>query len=93
MAGISIAIRFFFKNKIKTIHIQNPKISRNQFDLLLIPEHDAITGKNIIQTKGALSFFLNQEIQNKKNLIYSTLFYFDSYRELPPIIGGVSNME
>ncbi|MDB4087996.1 TonB-dependent receptor [Flavobacteriales bacterium] len=30
---------------------------------------------------------------NKKNLIYSTLFYFDSYRELPPIIGGVSNME
>ena len=68
MAGISIAIRSFFKNKIKTIHIQNPKISRNQFDLLLIPEHDAITGKNIIQTKGALSFFLNQEIQNKKNL-------------------------
>ena len=39
MAGISIAIRSFFKNKIKTIHIQNPKISRNQFDLLLIPEN------------------------------------------------------
>ena len=68
MAGVSIALKFILKDKVITIHIQNPKISRNQFDLLLIPEHDAITGKNIIQTKGALSFFLNQEIKNKKNL-------------------------
>ncbi|MDC0458063.1 mitochondrial fission ELM1 family protein, partial [Alphaproteobacteria bacterium] len=45
-----------------------PKISSKYFDLLLIPEHDKITGKNIIQTKGALSFFLNHEIKNKKNL-------------------------
>ena len=67
MAGISIAIRSLFKNKIKTIHIQNPAISRNQFDLLLIPEHDGISGKNIIQTKGALSFFSNKEIKIKKN--------------------------
>ena len=68
MAGISIAIKSFFKNKIKTIHIQNPKISNNYFDLLLIPEHDKIKGKNIIQTKGALSFFSNHEIKNKKKL-------------------------
>ena len=68
MTGISIAIKCFFKNKIKTIHIQNPKISRKHFDLLLIPEHDKITGKNIIQTKGALSFFLSHEIKNKKGL-------------------------
>ena len=30
---------------------------------------------------------------NNKNLIQSTLLLFDSYRELPPIIGGVSNRE
>ncbi|MDA9973487.1 mitochondrial fission ELM1 family protein [Alphaproteobacteria bacterium] len=68
MSGISIAIKSYFKNDIKTIHIQNPKISSKYFDLLLIPEHDKITGKNIIQTKGALSFFLNHEINNKKDL-------------------------
>ena len=68
MTGVSIAIKSFFKNKIKTIHIQNPKISSKHFDLLLIPEHDKITGKNIIQTKGALSFFLNHEIKDKKKL-------------------------
>ena len=68
MTGISIAIKSFFKDRIKTIHVQNPKISRKYFDLLLIPEHDKITGTNIIQTKGALSFFLNHEIKDKKNL-------------------------
>ncbi|MDG1174252.1 MAG: TonB-dependent receptor [Flavobacteriales bacterium] len=30
---------------------------------------------------------------NNKNLIQSTFLFFDSYRELPPIIGGVSNRE
>jgi len=68
MTGISIAIKSYFKNNIKTIHIQNPKISSKYFDLLLIPEHDKITGKNIIQTKGALSFFLNNEIKDKKKI-------------------------
>ena len=68
MASISIAIKSNFKNKIKTIHIQNPRISSRHFDLLLIPEHDKIIGKNIIHTKGALSFFSNNEIKNKKKL-------------------------
>jgi uncharacterized protein len=68
MAGVSIAIKSYFKNKVKTIHVQNPKISSKYFDLLVIPEHDKINGKNIIQTKGALSFFLNHEIKNKKEL-------------------------
>ena len=48
MAGISIAIKSRLKDKIKTIHIQNPRVSRDNFDLLLIPEHDKIFGNNII---------------------------------------------
>ena len=67
MAGISIAIKSYLKDKIKTIHIQNPKVSRNNFDLLLIPEHDKIFGNNIIKTKGALSFFDSKKLlENKK---------------------------
>ena len=57
MSGASIALKSILKNKVKTIHIQDPKLSLNNFDLLLIPEHDRIKGKNVIQTKGALSFF------------------------------------
>ncbi len=66
MAGTSIALKSILKNNVKTIHIQNPKLSPNNFDLLLIPEHDKIKGKNIIQTKGALCFFEEKDMKKFK---------------------------
>ncbi len=66
MAGSSIALKSILKNNVKTIHIQNPKLSLNNFDLLLIPEHDRIKAKNVIQTKGALSFFDEKDIKKFK---------------------------
>ena len=81
MAGVSLALKSILKENVKTIHIQNPKLPFEYFDLLLIPEHDNVTAKNIIQTKGALSFFDYDELKkieekkiklikrNKKSLI------------------------
>ena len=57
MAGVSLVLKAILKGSVKTIHIQNPKLPFEYFDLLLIPEHDNINAKNVIQTKGALSFF------------------------------------
>ena len=57
MAGISIGLkRIYRKNnkKIFTIHIQNPNIASVYFDLLVVPEHDNLTGKNIIVSEGSL---------------------------------------
>ena len=57
MAGISIGLRRYFDKKninIFRIHIQNPKISSKNFDVLVVPEHDNINGKNIILSKGSL---------------------------------------
>ena len=65
MAGISIFIKSELKDKVKTIHIQNPGVSIKYFDLLIIPEHDQVTGSNVIQTKGALNFFYYSELKNK----------------------------
>lgn len=76
MSGISIAIKSFFGDKVKTIHIQDPKISNKNFDLLLIPEHDNVTGHNIIQTKGALSFFKNNEIEQNLNFLLTKPIIF-----------------
>ena len=73
MAGVSIALKFILKDRVKNIHIQNPKLPFEYFDLLLIPEHDNITAKNVIQTKGALTFFnfneLNKFQEKEINLI------------------------
>ena len=68
MAGTSIALKSILKNNVKTIHIQNPKLSLSNFDLLLIPEHDRIKGKNVIQTKGALCFFEEKDLKKFKEL-------------------------
>ena len=65
MAGISIFMKSELKDKVKTIHIQNPGVSIKYFDLLIIPEHDHVTGSNVIQTKGALNFFYYSELKNK----------------------------
>ena len=57
MAGISIGLKRYFDKKninIFRIHIQNPKISSKNFDVLVVPEHDNINGKNIILSKGSL---------------------------------------
>ena len=65
MAGISIGLkRIYRKNnkKIFTIHIQNPNIASVYFDLLVVPEHDNLTGKNIIVSEGSL------HLVDKKNI-------------------------
>ena len=57
MAGISIGLKRIYQKsnkKIFTIHIQNPNIASMYFDLLVVPEHDNFTGKNIIVSEGSL---------------------------------------
>ena len=57
MAGINIGLKRIYKKnnkKIFTIHIQNPNIASVYFDLLVVPEHDNLTGKNIIVSEGSL---------------------------------------
>src|SRR5688572_10502302 len=38
----------------KVIYIQNPVISPEQFDLVVAPRHDNLTGRNVLVTQGAL---------------------------------------
>lgn len=37
-----------------TIHTQDPKSSRSDFDLLVVPEHDGLEGPNVLATRGAV---------------------------------------
>ena len=41
----SIALKRRFGSQIFNIHIQDPKVSFNHFDLIISPEHDGIKGK------------------------------------------------
>jgi mitochondrial fission protein ELM1 len=41
-------------DRVFTVHVQNPRISPERFDLVVAPEHDGLTGRNVISTMGAL---------------------------------------
>lgn len=61
--------------RCKNIHILNPYISHNYFDLILVPKHDDFpNGKHIIKFNGALVNRDNFEIKNPdKKIIFENL--------------------
>ena len=59
------------KKKVFNIHIQDPKVNYNHFDFIVVPEHDSIKGKNVINTKGAIHYLTNEEIIKNKDYLNS----------------------
>lgn len=47
-----------------TIQILNPRISSDNFDLLVTPAHDQVSGDNVISTLGSPSYFSPDDIEN-----------------------------
>ncbi len=65
----SIALKKRLGRNVFTIHIQNPKVSFEHFDLIISPEHDSIKADNIITTKGAIHYLTNREIKENSNYL------------------------
>ncbi len=68
----SVIPSIFIKKKNKkifTIHIQNPKVRFNNFDLIVAPEHDELKGENIITSKGAIHYITKLEIEKARSYL------------------------
>ena len=68
----SVIPSIFFKKKNKkvfTIHIQNPKVRFNNFDLIVAPEHDELKGENVITSKGAIHYITRLEIEKARSYL------------------------
>lgn len=61
MASLSLKRRF--GDRICTIHTQDPKISPDHFDLVACPEHDGLSGPNVVGTFGAIHHITPQLLQ------------------------------
>ena len=67
----SIYLKKKYQNQIMNIHIQDPKVSLKNFDLIVAPEHDGLQGKNVLQTKGAIHYLRDDELETNKNYLKS----------------------
>ena len=67
----SIHLKNISKKKVFNIHIQDPKVDFNHFNLIVAPEHDAVKGQNVISTKGAIHYLTDQEIIKNKDYLNS----------------------
>ena len=84
----SIYLKKKFKNKIINIHIQDPKVSLNNFDFIVVPEHDGLTGENVLNTKGAIHYLTNDELVQNESYLKSKI---DNQKKIVSFILGGPN--
>ena len=82
----SICLKKNSKKKIYNIHIQDPKVSFKNFDFIIAPEHDGLTGENVILSKGSIHYLTKEEIVNNREYLSKRLNEEKEYLSL--IIGG-----
>ena len=71
--------------KIFTIHIQDPKVNFKNFDAIVAPEHDNLTGDNVYSSKGAIHYITDAEINKAKNYLKDKV---KSQKIVSLILGG-----
>lgn len=89
-ASLALAIKKQSGGKTFCVHIQDPLFNRQEFDLIVAPEHDHLEGTNVISTKGALHKVTLQKLAEGAKS-YGTLF-----QDLPRpystvLLGGATN--
>ena len=106
----SVYLSMYLKKKYQnviTIHIQNPKVQLNNFNYIVAPEHDNISGPNVITSIGALHKFNNQTFDKvidanynipKKNLVSVIIggnnnHYNFSIKEVNNLIINIKNIK
>ncbi len=69
----SLYLKNKYKSKIINIHIQDPKVSLNNFDFVVVPEHDKLTGSNVLTTKGAIHYLTKDQLVLSQNYLKSKI--------------------
>ena len=82
----SIYLKKNSKKNIVNIHIQDPKVSLDNFNFIIAPEHDGLVGENVYQTKGAIHYLNIDEINHQTNYLKDRLDINKEYFLL--ILGG-----
>ena len=81
----SIFLKQKYGNRVVNIHIQDPKVSFENFDFIVSPEHDGLNGENILTSKGAVHYLRDSELEENINYLKPKL---NKKKIVSFIIGG-----
>jgi mitochondrial fission protein ELM1 len=81
----SIYLKQKYKNKILNIHIQEPKVALNNFDFIVVPEHDGLIGKNVLTSKGAIHYLTNNDLDKNENYLKDKI---DTQKKIVTLVIG-----
>lgn len=63
-APYTAAVRDWSEQQTMTVQILDPKTDPDSFDLVVVPEHDALDGPNVIRTTGSPTHFSEDMIED-----------------------------
>ena len=77
--------------RLRLVQIQNPKVDPQRFDLVITPQHDQLTGPNVITTLGSMHRI------DKSKLDAAAAQFADRYARLPRplvsvLVGGANKV-
>lgn len=84
-----LAIKKLSKNTTLTIQLQDPKISPKHFDLVIPPEHDRLSGPNVIPIIGSPNRVTQQKLSDAENR-WEVRFRHLPQPRVAALIGGKS---
>jgi mitochondrial fission protein ELM1 len=73
--------------KTFTVQLQNPVIDPSRFDLVVVPRHDTLTGKNVMTTRGALHRVTKDVLKREAEKFLPTVAHLPVPR-IAVLIGG-----
>lgn len=88
-AGISVAIKRASRRHTFTVHVQQPPLPAGRFDLLVVPEHDAMRGENVFVTRAAVHRVTPARLEDAAKRFGERLAYLP--RPLVAVLIGGSN--
>jgi len=62
-APFSAAVRDWSQGETLTVHVLDPHMPPSEFDLMVTPAHDEVTGQNVISTIGSPAYFSADAIE------------------------------
>lgn len=89
----AVSVGLHIKNRspnVLLICIQDPRVARNKFDYIILPEHDSYRAKNIIVTTGAMHKLTDKKIKSEGKKLKHLFKDLKQNKTIAVLIGGNS---